>query len=223
GDRRALLFGAFASAMVAGISAFKAEAPILMVVAVAILLVGVIRFLNMQAFWQAGVADDDVEEAERWENRALFGGALVAFAHGVWCLVAILVVRDPFAELASCTLTIASTVGMVARNFGLDRMLTIQTISLSVPLWVAMFFRGDFYHQILAAMLLLLLVSFRKLAGDVRALLLSAVHGRAEVTRLADELDIAITTLEHGLCMLDDNGTISLANERAIEIGRAHV
>ena len=218
GDRRALLFGAFASAVVAAISAFKAEAPILLAVAAVILLVGVIRFLNMQAFWQAGIGDDDVAGAERWENRALLGGALVAFAHGMWCLVAILVVRDPFAELASCTLTIASTVGMVARNFGLDRMLTIQTISLSVPLWIAMFFRGDFYHQILAAMLLLLLVSFRKLAGDVRALLLSAVHGRAEVTRLADELDIAITTLEHGLCMLDDNGTISLANERAVRI-----
>ncbi|MHA6299438.1 putative bifunctional diguanylate cyclase/phosphodiesterase [Devosia sp. CAU 1758] len=218
GDRRALLFGCLASAGVAAISAFKAQAPILLVVAIAILLVGSIRFVNMKAFWKAGIDDDDVEGAERWENRALLGGALVAFTHGVWCLVAILVVRDPFAELASCTLTIASTVGMVARNFGLDRMLTIQTLSLSVPLWVAMFFRGDFYHQILAAMLIVLLISFRKLAGDVRALLLSAVHGRAEVTRLAAELDIAITTLEHGLCMLDENGTISLANERAVRI-----
>lgn len=218
GDQRALLFGAFASAGVAVITAIKAEAPVLYAVAAAILLVGLIRFANMQAFWRAGIGDEDAAAAEHWEHRALVGGALVAFTHGIWCLVAILVVRDPFAELASCTLTIASSVGMVARNFGLDRLLTIQIISLSVPLWVAMFFRGDFYHQALAAMLVLLLISFRKLAGDIRALLLSAVHGRLEASRLAAELDMAMTTLEHGLCMLDGRGTISFANERAVRL-----
>lgn len=218
GDRRALLFGAFASAGVAAISALEAEAPILLVVAAAILAVGVIRFVNMQSFWRAAIGDDDAEAAEHWENRALIGGGLVAFTHGLWCLVAILVVRDPFAELAACTLTIASTVGMVARNFGLDRLLTIQIVSLSVPLWIAMVLRADFYHQLLAIMLVVLLISFRKLAGDVRALLLSAVHGRVEVSRLAAEFDIAITTLEHGLCMLDETDTITLANDQAVRI-----
>src|SRR5690606_13445628 len=119
GDRREMLLGAFASAAIAAISAFKANAPILYIVAAAILLVGVIRLINMRAFWRVGLDNEDVETAEHWENRALVGGGLVAFAHGMWCLVAILIVRDPFAELASCTLTIASTVGMVARNFGL--------------------------------------------------------------------------------------------------------
>src|SRR5690606_29652112 len=45
----------------------------------------------------------------------------------------------------------------------------------------------------------------------------SAVHGRMEVSRLAAELDIAITTLEHGLCMIDQNGIITIANERAAQ------
>ena len=218
GDRRQMLLGAFASAAMAAVSAFKAEAPILWCIAAAILIVGFVRLYNMNAFWRASIGDDDAEAAERWENRALVGGALVAFTHGVWCLVAILIVRDPFAELASCTLTIAATVGLVARNFGLDRLLTIQIISLSVPLWLAMVFRGDFYNQLLAAMMILLLFSYRKHAAAIRSLLLSAVHGRVEVSRLAAEFDIAITTLEHGLCMLDENGTITLANDRAMDI-----
>ncbi|ODT70235.1 MAG: hypothetical protein ABS75_14115 [Pelagibacterium sp. SCN 63-23] len=213
-----MLLGAFASAAVAAISAFKADAPMLWGVAAALLIVGLIRFYNMNAFWRAGIGDDDAEAAEHWENRALIGGGLVAFTHGVWCLVAILVVRDPFAELASCTLTIASTVGLVARNFGLDRLLTIQIISLSVPLWLAMVLRGEFYNQLLAAMLVLLLLSFRKHAASIRSLLLSAVHGRVEVSRLAAEFDIAITTLEHGLCMLDEKGVMTLANDRAVDI-----
>jgi len=190
-DRREMLLGAFASAAVASVSAFKADAPILLAVAAAIVLVALLRFYTMRAFWRADVGDDDAETAEQWENRAIAGGVLVAFIHGMWCLIAFLVVRDPFAELASFTLTIAATVGLVARNFGLDRLLTL---------------------------LILLLISFRKHAASIRYLLLSAVHGRAEVSRLAAEFDIAITTLEHGLCMLDDNGTITLVNERAEEI-----
>jgi len=217
GARWALLFGAFNSAGIAAVSALKANAPILFVMAAALLLVGFIRFANMRAFWHAGIGNEDAEAAERWEQRALVGGALVAVAHGIWCLVAILIVRDPFAELASITLTIAATVGLVARNFGLDRLLTVQILSLSVTLWIAMILRGDFYYQLLADMLVLLLINFRKLAGDVRAILLSAVHGRAEVSRLAAELDIAITTLQHGLLMLDENGMVTLVNERALK------
>ncbi len=217
-DRREMLLGAFASAAMAALSAFQAQAPILFAVSVALLAVGLFRYASMRAFWRAGIGDDDAEGAEYWENRALAGGALVAFMHGIWCLVAILIVRDPFAELASCTLTIAACVGLVARNFGLDRLLTIQIVSLSVPLWIAMIFRGNFYHQLLAAMMILLLLSYRKHAASIRSLLLSAVHGRVEVSRLAAEFDIAITTLEHGLCMLDENGTITLANDRAVRI-----
>jgi diguanylate cyclase (GGDEF)-like protein len=217
-DRQTLLFGAFASAAVAAVSAVAASAPVLLWVAVTIAVVGVLRYLNMEAFWRANIGEDDAEAAERWENRALFGGVMVTFVHGMWCLVAILVVRDPFAELASCTLTIALSVGLVARNFGLDRILTLQILALSVPLWIAMLFRGDIYHPILSAFLVVLLISFRKLAGDIRALLLSAVHGRAEVERLAAELDIAITTLEHGLLMLDEHGKVTLSNEKARSI-----
>lgn len=215
GDRRALLAGACASAGVAAMSGIKANAPVLFAVAAIILIVGIVRFANMRAFWDAGIGAEDAEAAEHWENRALWGGAMVALSHGIWCLVAILFVQEPFAELAACTLSIASTVGMVARNFALDRLITIQTVALSVPLWVAMLLRGDIYHAMLAAMLLVLLISFRKLAGDIRAILISALHGRIEVSRLAAELDIAITTLAHGLCMLDENGIITVANSKA--------
>lgn len=215
GDRRALLAGACASAGAAAMSGLKADAPILYVVAVVILLVGLLRFANMRAFWKADIGPEDARAAEHWETRALWGGAAVALAHGAWCLVAILFVSDPFAELAACTLSIASTVGMVARNFALDRLITIQTVALSIPLWVAMLLRADIYHALLAAMLLLLLISFRKLAGDIRAILLLALRGRMEVTRLAGELDMAITTMAHGLCLLDENGIIAVANSRA--------
>ncbi len=76
--------------------------------------------------------------------------------------------------------------------------------------------KNDGYHWFLAFTLCPILIGFRFLAGDVRAILLSAVHGRVEASRLADELDAALDTMQHGLCMLDENGVIALVNDRAL-------
>src|SRR5690606_31042457 len=131
---------------------------------------------------------------------------------------AMLLVDDPFAELASVSLSIAAMVGVCARNFGLDRLVTLQMLCVIVPMAVGFFLHGDIFHPVLAALLIVMLASFRKLAGDIRSILLSAVHGRVEASRLASELDMAMTTMEHGLCMLDERGVISVANERAVRL-----
>ncbi|WDR04320.1 diguanylate cyclase [Devosia algicola] len=218
GDRRALLFGAFASALAAGLSAYRAQSFPLFLIAVAFVVVGFIRYHNMHAFWRAAIDGEDDEVAEYWEIRATIGGGMVAFVYGMWCLVSMLLVRDPFAELVSISLSMAAMVGVCARNFGLDRLVAIQTLLLSVPLAFGLLLRGDFYHPVLAGLLVIMLVSFRKLATDIRTILLSAVHGRIEATRLAGELDMAMGTLQHGLCMLDDQGQVSVANDRAVRL-----
>ena len=55
----------------------------------------------------------------------------------------------------------------------------------------------------------------RKLAEDVRKVLLNAVHSRVEANRLAMQLDAAMETMQHGLCMLDESGLITVANDHA--------
>jgi diguanylate cyclase (GGDEF)-like protein len=218
GDRRALLFGAFASAAAASASALHTGSRELLVVALAFVAVGFVRFQIMNAFQRAEIGNEDAIAAEYWENMALFGGSLVAALHGIWCLVSILIVQESYAEFAAATLSMGMTVGIVARNFGLDRLVTIQTLLFAVPLSIALLLRGDFYHGLLAALLIIMLVSFRKLAGDVRDILLAAVHGRVDASRLAAELDIALTTMNHGVVMLDRDGAVSVVNERAHHI-----
>lgn len=218
GDRRALLFGAFASAFAAALSAYRAQSLALLGVAIAFVVVGALRYLNMRAFWLADIDGDDANAAEHWEMRALIGGGSVALVYGLWCLVAMLLVNDPYAELVATSLSIAAMVGVCARNFGLDRLVTIQTLLLSVPLSLGLFLTDDFYHPVLAGLLVVMLISFRKLAADIRSILLSAVHGRVDASRLAAELDMAISTLQHGLCMLDAQGIVSVANERATRL-----
>ena len=218
GDRRAMLAGAIASAFAAALTAWKAQSIPLYGVAVIFVVLGVVRYFSMRAFWRAAIDSDDADAAERWENRAVVLGGGLAGVYGLWCLVAMLVVRAPYAELVSRSLTIAVMVGICARNFGLDRLVTIQMLLVILPLSAGLLLRGDFYHPVLAILLFIMLSSFRKLAADIRSILLSAVHGRVEASRLAAELDMAITTLEHGLCLLDENGAVSVANERAVRL-----
>nr|MBF0682153.1 EAL domain-containing protein [Pseudomonas sp.] len=218
GDRRAMLAGAIASAFAAGLSAYKSQSVWLYAIAIAFVLIGLLRYLNMRAFWRAAIDNDDALAAEQWEHRAVGIGSLLALVYGMWCLFSMLVVQDPYAELVSASLSIAVMVGICARNFGLDRLVTLQMLLLIGPLSVGLLLRGDVYHPVLAALLIIMLASFRKLAGDIRSILLSAVHGRVEASRLAAELDMAIATLEHGLCMLDERGVISVANKRASEL-----
>jgi len=215
GDRRAMLAGTFTSVLMAGMTAYKTQSSALFLVTVALLVFGLVRYADMQAFWRADIGNEDAEAAEHWENRAVLSGGCLALVYGLWCFVSMAIVQDPLAELASASISIAVMVGICARNFGLDRLVTIQMVLVIVPLSAGYALHGDLYHFVLAALLGIMLSSFRKLAGDIRSILLSAVHGRVEASRLAAELDIALTTLEHGLCMLDENGIVTVANERA--------
>lgn len=217
GDRGAMLAGSLASAFAAALTAWKVDSLPLYIVAGLFLVLGFVRDVNMRAFWKAAISADDVEAAEYWENRAVLLGALLALVYGLWCLVAMLIVRDPYAELVSASLTIAVMVGVCARNFGLDRLVTIQMLMVIIPLSLGLLLRADVFHPVLAVLLIIMLSSFRKLSADIRAILLSAVHGRVEASRLAAELDMAITTLDHGLCLLDEKGAVSVANEQALK------
>jgi diguanylate cyclase (GGDEF)-like protein len=217
-DRRAMLAAASGTALAAGLSAYKSQSLPLLAIAVAFILIGMLRYADARAFLRAAIDSDDAEAAEHWENRAVVSGAMAGTVYGAWCFISMVIVKDPFAELTSATLTTAAMVGVVARNFGLDRLVTIQMVLVIIPLSLGYALHGDLYHIVLAALLGVMLASFRKLAADTRSILLSAVHGRVEASRLAAELDIALTTLEHGLCMLDERGVISIANERAVRL-----
>ncbi|MBU1305685.1 MAG: EAL domain-containing protein, partial [Alphaproteobacteria bacterium] len=216
GDRRAMLAGAIASAIIGAMSAYKAQSPMLYAVTIAFVVIGLIRYYDMRSFWRAGIGNEDAAAAEHWENRAVVTGGVLAAVYGIWCYVSMAIVQDPFAALASASISIAVMVGICARNFGLDRLVTIQMLAVIAPLSLGYIAHGDIYHLVLAALLVMMLMSFRKLAGDIRSILLSAVHGRVDASRLASELDMAISTLEHGLCMLDEQGRISVINKRAV-------
>ena len=196
-------------------AAIKTDAPLLYAVALAFVVSTAKRYYNMLAFEDHPPAPDDRPSAQSWERRQMIQGTISAFIYGSWCFVSLVIVRDPFAVLVAVSVTIAAMIGIVTRNFGADRIVTSQSLAISVPMALGFVLLGDGYHMALAALLVPLMISFRFLAADVRGMLLAQVHERTVASQLAVQLDTALETMQHGLCMLDENGVIALANDRA--------
>ena len=214
-DRRAMVLASIACILGVALTAFKTGSPILWGVAVGLLLVTIYRYIDYTLFQRASIGPTDVEAAAHWEDRATFGSAAFAYLSAFWCFASLVFVRDATAELLSLTITIASMVGVVTRNFGLDRLVTLQVAGGLVLITTGLILANTPYYWYLAFVMVIVMVSFRLLAADVRQVLLHAVHSRVEASRLALELDTALDTMQHGLCMLDANGLVAVANDRA--------
>ena len=217
-DRRAMILGALACAIGAGSCAFKTDSISLYAIAATFILIGILRFMSMTRFLKEKIGPTDVAAAQRWEVEATYYACAFAFTCGLWCICSFVFVSDPASELIAMTVTIACMVGVVARNFGLDRMLSIQLWIAVVMISFGLLWKLDIYHPILALLLLPMLVSFRFLASDTRHVLLASVHARVEASRLAVELDTALDTMNHGLVMLDADGLVAVVNGEAEEV-----
>ncbi|VAW17112.1 hypothetical protein MNBD_ALPHA11-1499 [hydrothermal vent metagenome] len=217
-DRLALSLGTIASAAAAVFAGLSSGAVIHFVFAGLFVALAIWRYQQATIFNAEGLRAEDCQRAEFWELQATLSGSAAAILFGAWSFVSLVFVGDNFSALASISVSIAAMVGIVARNYGLDRLVTLQCILLGVPLCLGLIIDGNIYHVLLAALFAPMLISFRSLARDIRNVLLSAVRDRVEVSRLAQELDTALSTMSHGLCMLDRNLRVAVANEKMQEM-----
>jgi diguanylate cyclase (GGDEF)-like protein len=221
-DRRTMLLGAFGSALAAVVAALEAQAPILGVIAALFVLVGIVRYFDMRAFDKVALADDDVGKAQVWETRATIGAAAIALLYGVWCMISFWLVDDAFAELTAASVSVSVLVGPAQRNFAIDRLMTTQVLLIAGPLVLGLLLVGNPYYALLTLLLAPFFISLRTIAGNSRKVLLHAVHGRLEAAALANQLDAALDTLEHGLMMIDRQGVIEVVNARALDAFDKH-
>ncbi|HWA17770.1 MAG TPA: EAL domain-containing protein [Devosia sp.] len=214
-EPRVMMLGALASALAAGTAGIETGDPALIGVAVAFVIVGIARLIDMMAFARVQIGDEDVATASHWELRATIGAMAIAVTYGAWSFYSFVFVNTPFSEMSSLAVSVSVLVGVAGRNFAIDRLVSIQVALIGAPLALGMLLDGQFHTAMLAIVLLAFFVSIRQVSANIRAILLKAVHGRLEASRLADELDTALATMHHGLCMLDADGLIAVANGRA--------
>lgn len=172
-------------------------------------------------FHRFDVADKETMERQdiaRWERRYLYGGVATTSVLGIGSGYAILVLQDPFAELVCISVTMASMVSVVGRNFGSPTAVNLQTISASTPIILGCLLLGDFYMTLLSILLVPFVLTTRTMANGVREFLYNKVLVSREIGIIADRFDTALNNMTHGLFMLDANNRIVVVNRRACEL-----
>lgn len=217
-ERVVISVGAAVTAAAAASTFLHTNAAILGWVTGAFIVIGVVRHMLGVAFDRAMKQGLDADQASKWERRLTIATCLLALLYGMWSFISLVFVADPFAALASTMVSMAVLIGLTTRNFAADRIVTVSSLLVALPVGAGFLLKGEIYYAVIGVLLMPFLFSLRKLAADVRKIFLDAVHGRLEANRLASELDSALATMVHGLCMIDDDGHVLVINDQARQL-----
>jgi diguanylate cyclase (GGDEF)-like protein len=217
-DPRTLLVGAIGTISAVVITALKSGEPLLWLCSVAMVATACVRATDMRIFGRQGQLNNDAKLIRKWELRYVTGSCVYVALLGIWCLIAFVKSSDPEIQLLSFSLTLANMIGVAGRNFGSNFLVNAQLIGMGIPLLSALLMTGRPYYAIYACILLPFFLSFKGISDRLRQIFLNAVVATRDVGLLAARLDTALNNMSHGLCMLDAERRIKIANARLPEV-----
>ncbi len=219
-NRGVVVFGFLAQALVAYAIWESTGDPVFQIFTGLFLLTGILRVADSWLFDLAMIGKNAVHLSRKWEYRYSIGVNLLAVQIGALTYMSILS-RDSFAEFASMTLTMATMVTIVGKNFASGRIVHLFSFFAFSPIFAALVQIGGWKHYAGAALLVPFFISVSSMSRYVREFLKEAVVGRLEVKKIADKLDVALNNMPQGLIMFDSENRAMVVNKRAFEMLKA--
>ncbi len=216
--RKTLLIGMLSHVVTFLLVYLKTSDPLYLACSGAIFVFWALRNLDMARFDRQDFASADRAMVRKWENRYIVGGVSVTLTCGIACGYAIAVSRDSFSELATISVTLASMISLVGRNYGSERAVLLLSSSACLPIVIGLITLQDVFMLVLALLILPFILSTWMMANNVRAFLYENVLAAREIATIAGQFDAALNNMTHGLFMLDGDGRVVVANERASEL-----
>ncbi|HTO29835.1 MAG TPA: EAL domain-containing protein [Pararhizobium sp.] len=216
--RQTLLIGMLSHAVTFLLVLAKTGDFFYLVCTVVIALIWFVRLIGMRQFDRIDLAALDVEGIRRWESRYNFGAVCATITLGTACGYSILVSRDPFAEFACISVTLATMVSLVGRNYGSARAVVVMSLSACGPIILGLLGLMDGFMAILAVLMVPFILTTWSMAKGVRETLHKNVLAAREISTIAGRFDLALNNMPHGLFMLDADNRILVANRRACEL-----
>ncbi|MQX13847.1 EAL domain-containing protein [Sinorhizobium terangae] len=216
--RRTLVIGMLSHVVTFLLVFLKTSDPFYLICAATIVVVWALRNLDMTRFDRQDFSDADNAMVRKWENRYIVGGVSVTLTCGIACGYAIVISQDSFAELACISVTLASMISLVGRNYGSERAVLLLSSSACLPIVIGLLTLRDPYMLVLAVLILPFILTTWTMANNVRAFLYENVLAAREISTIAGQFDAALNNMTHGLFMLDGDHRIVVANERACEL-----
>lgn len=182
-------------------------------------LVGLALF-RLEVLRRHGKADVEVrrQNARYWET--MYGVGAVGFMLMTGLTAALLVGRgtDELTTLYGVLIAVGCVGAVAGRNAARPLIVLGQTLGLTVPLIVSFLADRSPWYWGLSCMLVLILTSVKSTTRFLNDTLVAALLNGREARIQRHRFSTALDSMSHGLCMGDSNGTITVVNQRLLEL-----
>ncbi|MGQ4274246.1 putative bifunctional diguanylate cyclase/phosphodiesterase [Terrihabitans sp. B22-R8] len=213
-DARSLAAGAGAASFAALLTFWKSSDWTLLGCAIALILIGTVRGLEMRSYALKTAKAKSIETARHWETRYMFWSAAYVAVMGLWCLLAFARTSDAVVHLISLSVLLGYLVGIAGRNFSSDRLVVVQIACAALPMLTGLLLQNEIYYILLAALFVPFYLSIRFIAARLRGILFDAVITSHDMRELTTQFDTALNNMPHGLCMFDAQHKFVVSNWR---------
>jgi diguanylate cyclase (GGDEF)-like protein len=157
-------------------------------------------------------------EAKYWERMYALGA--VGFMLAIGLTASLLVSRSPdqLTTLYGVVITMGCVGAVAGRNASRPLIVHGQTLGLCLPLAITFLLNGKDWYWGLAVMLVLMLTSVKSTTRFLNSTLVAALLNGREAQIQRSRFSTALDSMSHGLCMGDAAGTITVVNQRLIEL-----
>jgi len=217
-QQRGTLFAGMIAHVVTAMAVYlRIDDPFYLYAALGLFVVWLGRNIDMMVFDRLQKTDLKLADTLHWEKRYVTGSFITCSILGTMCGHALVVAQDPFAELVTVSVTLASMISVVGRNFGSRLNVDMIILAACLPITAGLMIARDPYMSLMAVLLLPLFLTTRSMANGVRDFLFNSVTAERKTAEIAERFDTALNNMSHGLFMLDGDGRIEVANRKARE------
>lgn len=211
-DANMVSLGALASIFAVLVTAWSTGSAAINFCAVFMSIVGIAR-LGINYFYHRRVSDEPMATSQLrfWEKLYSIGAVCTALSLGVWCFVCMAIVKNDFATLVSCTVSLTNLVGVCGRNYPIMRLFYWQISVVGTGILAGGLLVGGEY-TVLGLLVLPFLVGLRKIALKHRDNVFEALTQSRRSEKLANRLDTALNNIPQAICMFDSSRRLEMAN-----------
>ncbi len=125
-------------------------------------------------------------------------------------------IDDVFVTTLVTFVVVVNTMGIAIRSFAIERVATVYTVALALPVVTAFMWRGGFFD---VAALVEILTAFytSRCAKRLRGILLSEITHRNRSETVATRFRFAIDNMSHGIAMIGADDRIVVSNAEFAE------
>jgi len=219
-----LTVGAIACSIIGVAAALRANNPWIMATSIAIFAVGMLR-VTSALLYKGYRQDEKVAATYVWERVYEYGAWAFSALLGLLCWLTIKQTIDPALQMAVTTTAAGYAAAISSRNAGRPTIAVGQLAFTTLPMAVALLSYPDFVHRTLGFVVLMFIYGMTEITMSIHDIIIQALTmTRKEATlakrfeQQARRFDIALNNMSHGLCMLDQQDTLQVWNERFLEL-----